>query len=137
MIDFEKISIGDEMPALTKEPVNEIQLVKYAGASGDFNPLHYMDSFGKAAGQGGVIAHGMLIMGFIGQAITDWIPNRSLKRFNVRFASVTRPGEAITVTGKVADKKMEEGRKIIFCTVSAADEKGQVKATGTFEAEIE
>ncbi len=137
MLVFENINAGDEMPALTKEAVTEIQLAKYAGASGDFNPLHYMDAFGKAAGQGGVIAHGMLIMGFVGQAITDWIPNRKLKKFNVRFVSVTRPGETITVSGKVTDKKIEEGRKIISCAVSAADEKGIIKVTGNFEAEIE
>ena len=137
MIDFEKINIGDELPALIKEPVNEVQLVKYAGASGDFNPLHFMDSVGKAAGQGGVIAHGMLIMGFMGQAVTDWIPNRNLKRFGVRFVNVTRPGDVITVKGKIADKKLVEGRGMITGEVSAADQNGQVKAVGRFEAWID
>lgn len=134
MIDFENVSIGDELPSLTREKVNEIQLVRYAGASGDFNPLHFMDSVGKAAGQGGVIAHGMLIMGFMGQAITDWIPNRNLKRFGVRFVNVTRPGDTITVSGKITGKKVLAGQKIVTCEVSAADQNGQVKAAGTFEA---
>lgn len=134
MIDFEKVDIGSEMPALTKEPVNEIQLVKYAGASGDFNPLHYMDAVGKAAGQGGVIAHGMLIMGFVGQAVTDWIPNRCLKSLKVRFVSVTRPGDVITVTGKVTGKRVVDGRGLIAGEVAAADQAGQVKVRGTFEA---
>jgi acyl dehydratase len=134
MPDFEKINIGDEMPPLTKEPVHEIQLVKYAGASGDFNPLHFMDSVGKSAGQGGVIAHGMLIMGFIGQAVTDWIPNRSLKKFRVRFVNVTRPGDIISVTGRVAGKRVLDGKGLITCEVAAKDQNGQVKATGSFEA---
>jgi len=134
MIDFEKINVGDEMPPLTKEPVSEIQLVRYAGASGDFNPLHYMDAFGKAAGQGGVIAHGMLIMGFVGQAVTDWVPNRSLKKLKVRFVNVTKPGDAITVTGKVTDKRAENERVIITCDIAAADQNGQLKLAGTFEA---
>lgn len=129
---FEDISIGDEMPLLTKKAVDEIQLAKYAGASGDFNPLHYVDAVGKRAGQGGVIAHGMLIMGFVGQAITDWLPNRLLKRFKVRFVSPTKPGDAITVSGKVTDKKAEE--KLIVCEVTASDQRGQVKLTGFFEA---
>jgi acyl dehydratase len=134
MPDFEKINIGDEMPPLTKGPVNEIQLVKYAGASGDFNPLHFMDSVGKSAGQGGVIAHGMLIMGFIGQAVTDWIPNRSLKKFGVRFVNVTRPGDIISVTGRVTGKKVLDGKGLITCEVTAKDQNSQIKATGSFEA---
>lgn len=134
MPEFEKISIGDEMPVLTKEAISEIQLVKYAGASGDFNPLHFMDSFGRAAGQGGVIAHGMLVMGMVGQAITDWIPNRSLKKLKVRFVNVSRPGDVISVHGKVTGKRVEEGRGIITCSVEARDRGGQVKVSGTFEA---
>ncbi|MCL6611213.1 MAG: dehydratase [Peptococcaceae bacterium] len=134
MIDFEKINVGDQLPALTKDPVNEIQLVRYAGASGDFNPLHYVDAVGKAAGQGGVIAHGMLVMGFMGQAVTGWVPNRNLKRFGVRFVNVTRPGDVITVTGKVTGKKVVDGRGVISGEVTAADQNGQVKAVGVFEA---
>lgn len=127
---FEDINIGDEMPGLSKT-VDEIQLVKYAGASGDFNPLHYVDAVGKKAGQGGVIAHGMLIMGFVGQAITDWLPNRFLKKFKVRFVKPTKPGDTITVTGKVTDKK---DNNLIACEVQACDQNGQVKVTGLFEA---
>ncbi|MCL6611218.1 MAG: dehydratase [Peptococcaceae bacterium] len=134
MPDFDRINTGDEMPVLKKEPVNQIQLVKYAGASGDFNPLHYVDAVGKAAGQGGVIAHGMLIMGFMGQAVTDWIPNRCLKSFKVRFMKVTRPGDAITVSGRITGKKIVDGRGLISGEVAAADQHGQVKAAGTFEA---
>lgn len=134
MPEFEKISPGDELPVLTKEAITEIQLVRYAGASGDFNPLHFMDSFGKAAGQGGVIAHGMLVMGMVGQAITDWVPNRSLKKFNVRFVSVTKPGDVISVYGKVTGKRVENGRGIIACSVKAKDQDGQVKLSGSFEA---
>jgi len=134
VIDFASVQVGDRMPALTKPPVDQIQLVKYAGASGDFNPLHYMDEVGKAAGQGGVIAHGMLIMGFIGQAVTDWVPNRSLKSLKVRFARPTMLGDIITVTGRVTDKKSQGGREYICVEVAAADQRCEVKVTGSFEA---
>jgi acyl dehydratase len=93
-----------------------------------------MDSVGKSAGQGGVIAHGMLIMGFIGQAVTGWVPNRKLKRLGVRFVNVTKPGDTITVTGRVTDKKIEGGRGLLTCEVAASDQNGQVKAAGSFEA---
>ena len=131
---FEDVNVGDEIPRLVKKAVNETQLVKYAGASGDFNPLHTVDAIGKMAGFDGVIAHGMLVMGFVGQAITDWLPNRTLKEFGVRFTSPTKPKEVITVTGKVIEKK-EEGR-LIVCDVLAANQDGEVKISGRFTAAL-
>jgi len=131
-IYFEDINIGDAMPALVKGPVQKLQHVMYAGASGDFNPLHTDDDFAKAVGMDGVIAHGMLIMGFVGQAITNWIPKKCLKKLGIRFAGMTKPGNTITVSGKVIDKKPG----LIICEVTAMDEKGDVKITGQFEAAL-
>ena len=71
-IYFEDVKVGDELPALVKGPLERIQLTRYAGASGDFNPIHQDDEFAKAAGMGGVFAHGMLSMGFVAQAVSDW-----------------------------------------------------------------
>jgi len=136
-LNFEQLKVGDELPPLQKSPVTEVQLVKYAGASGDFNPLHTVDAVGKKAGFGGVIAHGMLIMGFAAQAVASWVPNRCLKKMKSRFVAVTKPGDAITVTGKVTDKKEENGEKIIVCSFQAADQKGEVKLKGQFEAALE
>ena len=76
-IYFEDIAIGTQMPTLVKGPLMKLQHVIYAGASGDFNPLHTDDDFARAVGmKDGVITHGMLIMGFVGQAITGWIPKK-------------------------------------------------------------
>jgi len=124
-IYFEDIKVGTEMPKLVKGPLIKLQHVIYAGASGDFNPLHVDDDFAKAVGmKDGVIAHGMLIMGFVGQAITSWIPKKDLKRFGVRFA------------GKVTDKKTQGGLNLITCEVTAVDETGDVKVTGSFDAAL-
>jgi len=131
---YEDINVGDAMPELVKGPLQKLQHVMYAGASGDFNPLHTDDDFAKAVGMDGVIAHGMLIMGFVGQAITSWIPRKYLKKFGVRFAGMTKPGNTITVTGKVTDKRVEAGENIISCEVAAQDENDDVKITGHFEA---
>jgi len=131
-IYFEDIHVGDEMPLLVKDPVTEVQLVKYAGASGDFNPLHTVDAVGKQAGFDGVIAHGMLVMGFVGQAITNWLPNRCLKKFSTKFTAATRPGDIITVSGKVTAKK--EDRNLIVCDLLAVNQKGEVKIKGRLEA---
>ncbi len=126
---WENVNVGDEMPVLTKEPITELQLVKYAGASGDFNPIHTVDAIGKKAGFGGVIAHGMLVMGFMGQAITNWVPNKYLKKFKTRFVAVTKPQDIITVSGKVIKKEED----IITCEIMAKDQKGEIKTTGQFE----
>ncbi len=135
-IYYEDINVGDEMPKLVKGPLQKLQHVMYAGASGDFNPLHTDDDFAKAVGLDGVIAHGMLIMGFVGQAITQWIPRKYLKRFGVRFAGMTKPGNTITVKGNVVEKRVDGNENIIKCEVLAQDENGDVKVTGHFEAAL-
>ena len=132
-IYFEDIKVGNAMPPLVKNSVEKVQLVKYAGASGDFNALHTDPEVGKAVGIGGVIAHGMLVMGFVGQAITDWIPKRYLRKFGVRFSGMTRPGDVVTVTGVVKEKK--EGKRII-CDVEAKNQQGILLVSGSFEAEL-
>jgi acyl dehydratase len=133
---YEDVQVGQAMPPLTKGPVVKLQLVMYAGASGDFNPLHTDDDFAKAVGMPGVIAHGMLIMGFVGQAITDWIPRKNLKKLGVRFAGMTYPGETITVSGTVTDKRKDNGSNLITCEVTATDQNGGVKISGSFVAAL-
>jgi acyl dehydratase len=136
-IYFEDIAIGTQMPTLVKGPLVKLQHVIYAGASGDFNPLHTDDDFARAVGmKDGVITHGMLIMGFVGQAITGWIPKKYLKRFAVRFAGMTKPGNTITITGTVTDKRNQGGENLITCEVVAVDETGDVKVTGSFDAAL-
>jgi len=133
-IFFEDIEVGYEFEEITKEPVTEVQLIKYAGASGDFNPIHTVHHVAEQAGLGGVIAHGMLIMGFVGQAVTTWIPQDCLKKFSVRFRGMTRPGDVIRVSGRVTDKRTDGPVRSITCEVTAADQKGEAKIVGRVEA---
>ena len=132
-IRYDDLNVGSEMSILIKAPVDKMQLVKYSGASGDFNPLHTDPDVGKAVGIG-QIAHGMLIMGFVGQAITDWVPKKFLKKLSVRFAGMTRPGDVVTVTGKVREKVADGGLKKIVCDVQAKNQKEEVLVSGFFEA---
>jgi acyl dehydratase len=133
-IYFEDVNVGDEMPVFSKDPVTETQLVKYAGASGDFNPIHTVQRIAEEAKLGGVIAHGMLIMGFVGQAVTSWLPDRCLKKFSVRFAGMTHPGDIITVSGKVTDKSTEGDQNIISVAITAKNQKNEKKMVGNVEA---
>ncbi|MBF8376638.1 MaoC family dehydratase N-terminal domain-containing protein [Alicyclobacillus mali] len=127
---------GDHLTPLIKPPVSKIQLVKYSGASGDFNPIHTVEEFAKAAGLGGVIAHGMLTMGFVAQMLTDEVGEAGeLLSFGVRFVDMVRPGDIITCDGVVQEVKEEEGYQVVTCDVWAQKSPGDVRVvqgTATF-----
>lgn len=123
------MQVGYEFEPIHKEEITHTQLVKYAGASGDFNPIHTVVPFAEEAGLGGVIAHGMMIMGFVGQAIGEWVSVDDLAKFSVRFKKMTRPGEKITVKGRVTGETDDR----YICAAEAVNEAGEVKLSGTFE----
>ena len=130
-IFFEDVHIGDEIPALVKEPITEVQIVKYAGASGDYNPLHVVHSFGERAGYGGVIAHGMLIMGFLAQMVTDWLHDNFVKNIGVNFKAVSKPGDTITCRGKVINKFEEDNQNLVEIEMIAINQREEKVATGS------
>ena len=129
---YEDLNVGDRFPSLQKEEITRVQLVKYAGASGDFNPLHTVEEVGEKAGTG-IIVHGMLIMGMAAQAVTSWIPRQNVTKLRVRFKRMTFPGESIQITGKVLEKKPNN---VIVGEVLAMNKEGEVKVAGTFEGVI-
>ncbi|GHO69075.1 MaoC family dehydratase [Ktedonobacter sp. SOSP1-52] len=131
---FEDVQVGDEIPTLTKDPMTLQRLVRYAGASGDFNPLHTDPAVGEAVGTGGIIAHGMLIMGFVGQMLSDYAGPTALRKFNVRFKGMTHLGDTITCSGTITEKNEVNGEAIIAGKVQAADQNGDIKVSGTFSA---
>ena len=133
---FDDIEVGYEIPQLVKNPITETQLVMYAGASGDFNPIHTVHAFGEKAGFGGVIGHGMLSMGFAGQFMTDWVGVKALKKLAVQFRAVTKPKDVITVSGKVVKKYTHEDQKLVDCEFLALNQKGDKIIVGTATAEL-
>lgn len=133
---FEDVQVGDEIPKLVKPPVTHLQLVRYAGASGDFNPLHTDPKIGELIGVGGIIAHGMLIMGFAGQLLSDYVGPTALRKFSVRFKGMTHLDDVITCTGTITEKYEADGEARIAGKVQAADQNGDVKLTGTFVAAL-
>lgn len=129
---FDDLKINDEIPPLTTAPLTETQLVRYSGASGDFNPIHTVHHVAEEAGLGGVIGHGMLVMGLVGRAITDWVGVAPLRQFGVRFLSMTRPGQALTISGQVVEKMEVDGEHRLRCEVVAVDQAGDQKVKGSF-----
>jgi acyl dehydratase len=127
----EDITVGQALPDLVKGPIQQIQLTRYAGASGDFNPIHQDDEFAKAAGMGGVFGHGMLTMGFVAQCVTDWSGAGSVRRIGVRFAGLVRLKDVITCKGKVVSKSSSsDGMHLVDLELTAENQKGERVITG-------
>jgi acyl dehydratase len=100
------LKVGDTHEAVVIENVNRSHIVKYAGASGDFNPLHHDDGIAKnLAGYPSVFAHGMLSMGLTGRMLTDWLGPTALRKYGVRFTRQVWPGDTLTAKGEVTGVK--------------------------------
>jgi len=127
---FEDVKVGDELPPLVKGPIQQIQLTRYAGASGDFNPIHQDDEFARAAGMGGVFAHGMLSMGFVGQLVTDWAGAGQVRKLGVRFAGLVRLKDTVTCRGRVLAKSSTDDVNLVDLEVWAENDKGDKVVTG-------
>jgi len=133
---YEDVQIGDTIPPLVKSPMTHLRLVRYAGASGDFNPLHTDPKVGEEIGTGGIIAHGMLIMGFVGQLLSDYAGPGALRKFGVRFKGMTHLDDEITCTGTITAKYEADGEGRVAGKVQAVDQNGDVKVAGTFIAAL-
>jgi acyl dehydratase len=125
---------GTTLPPITKPPMTTRQLVQYAGASGDFNPIHYDDAFARGGGFPSVIAHGMLSMAFFGQLLTRSFGAASVKRLGSRFKAVTYPGDVITIEGTVTEVDAQARTALIQLT--AKNEKGVVTLEGSATVEL-
>jgi acyl dehydratase len=124
---LDQVEVGTELPSLTVR-LTRTSLVRYAGASGDFNPIHYSDRLATAIGLPGVVAHGMLTMATAARVVTDWVgdPARLLE-YGVRFTKpVVVPdddeGAELTITAKVAEVD-QDGTARIDITAVAAEQK--------------
>ena len=106
---------------LTKPAVTTVQLVQYAGASLDFNRIHYDLPFAMESGLPGVIAHGMLTMGFMAQCATTWAgPGARVARISARFTAPVRPGDSVRIRGTVKAKQ-DDGRLDCELTAQVGD----------------
>lgn len=99
------LAAADEMPAFTFGPVTRTDIVRYAGAGGDLNPIHHDEEFARAAGLPGVFAMGMLHAGILGDRLARWVGPDNLRSFGVRFTGQVWPGDVLTFTGTVVAVK--------------------------------
>ena len=130
------VQAGDELPALVVGPVTPELFAAYAGASGDYNPLHTDPAFARAAGLDGVIAHGMLVMGLLGRLVARLSEPGGLRDFRVRFRAPTRPGETLRCGGRVTAAYEHEGQPLVEGELWARGDGDELKATGAFVARL-
>tara|TARA_A100001037_G_scaffold306870_1_gene357914 strand:+ start:39865 stop:40266 length:402 start_codon:yes stop_codon:yes gene_type:complete len=122
-----------KMPDFTKKPITKVQLVKYAGASGDFNPLHFDEEYAKTRGLKKLIAHGMLSMGFLSEYVESVFGVGKIKKLQVNFKSMVFIGEEITCSGKINNLDTEEGREFALCSIEAKNSEGNIVTAGLVE----
>jgi len=127
---YEIAQVGDLLPELVLPPISRTTLALFAGASGDHNPAHIDIDVARAAGMPDVFAQGMLGMAWLGRLLTNWAPQRQLRKFDVRFAGITHLGNAIRCSGKVVEKLDYRGEPCLRVEISGTNQFGQVKIVG-------
>ncbi|MBI4286454.1 MAG: MaoC family dehydratase [Chloroflexi bacterium] len=128
---------GMSLPELRKL-VRQESINLYAQASGDFNPIHIDEGFARQTPLGGTIAHGMLVLAYLSQFMTaafgqGWLTGGSL---NVRFKAPARPGDNITVSGKITKIEQEAGTSTVHCEVLCQNQKGEAVITGETKVKV-
>lgn len=106
---YETVEVGDPVTPLTKPPVTRVQIAKFAGAAQDYSPLHIDDDFAKAAGYGGVFAHGAISLGFAVEAISRWAENGRVLASTATFQKLVWPGDILTAKGVVVNRYEHNG----------------------------
>jgi acyl dehydratase len=130
---FEDVAEGDEGPTLSHQ-LTRTDLVMYAGASGDFNPMHTDEVKAKEAGLPSVFGHGMFSAGLLGTALTNYVGVGNLRSYKVRFTKQTWPGETLTTRVVVAEKRPETGEVVLTCELVNQD--GEPKIAGEAVAAV-
>jgi len=127
---FDELQVGDALPELVTPPVTRHTLGLYAGASGDYNPMHIDSDFARQAGMQDVFAHGMLSMAYLGRVLTDWFEPSAIRSYSVRFLAITHVGDQVCCHATVAEKFLDQGEQRILLHLTAGNQAGDIKLTG-------
>ncbi|MEF8841948.1 MAG: MaoC family dehydratase N-terminal domain-containing protein [Haloarculaceae archaeon] len=138
------VSVGDRAPTVSLGPLDRRDFVRYAGASGDFNPIHYDEPYARAAGNPAVFGQGMFTAGVATHAVGDWLGVGSVRSFDVRFRSRVWPGDTLTTSVEATDvEPVEEGERVVVelrvereAGAGDGDDAGETVITGSAEAVV-
>jgi peroxisomal enoyl-CoA hydratase 2 len=129
------VSVGDDSPTV-EETITRSDIVKYAGASGDFNRFHVDEVFAKEAGYESVFGHGMLTAGIASHVVADWVGLSNLESFTTRFTETVYPGDTITVQGEVVDKEETASGAIVDVDFEVQNQDDETVLTGSASARL-
>ncbi|MEM7020752.1 MAG: MaoC/PaaZ C-terminal domain-containing protein [Pseudomonadota bacterium] len=129
---------GDIYEELVVENLSRTQIVQYAGASGDYNPLHSDEIFTtEIAKYPSVFAHGMLSMGMTGKMLTNYVGDGRLTKYGVRFTSQVWPGDSLTARAIVEAVREEDGQKLVDLAVITKNQDGVTVISGNATARVD
>jgi acyl dehydratase len=115
-------------------PLTRTMFVKYAGASGDINPMHHDDTIAQSVGNPSVFGHGMLTMGLAARVVKDWFGAEAIRRLQVRFAKQVWPGDVLTATATVTGTREDGGETLVDLDLTVANQDGVEAIVGTATA---
>jgi acyl dehydratase len=133
---WDDVKEGETLPEVRVEKLTRSDFVRYAGASGDFNPIHHDQTFAEASGNPTVFAMGMLNAGILSRVVTQYAGRPAVRRFRVRFATRAWPGDDVICSGTVTRKYEAEGEARFEGDVVAKNQKGETLITGNFVAAL-
>jgi acyl dehydratase len=124
---------GDTGPPFAVGPITRTDIVRYAGASGDFNPIHHDEPFAQSAGLPSVMAHGMLSAGLLASFVTRWFGAGSVRRYKVRFLERVWPGDILQAEGRVSRVFDCGGERRAQLDLTLRRQDGETVVSGTAE----
>jgi acyl dehydratase len=136
-VHFEDLQEGDEITGWPPvENISRTHFVRYAGASGDFNPMHHDDTVAQAVGYPSVFGHGMFSAGVLSHYLTDWVGVGNVRKLGFRFKGQLYPGRTISFKAKVTRKYKENGENRIDADVEVTDDQETVIVSAAMTAAL-
>ena len=128
--DYKSAKIGEFLPELKLEQISRINLAQYADASGDHNPLHIDTDYANKIGLPDVIAHGMLIMGYLGRVLTNNFSQRQIIEYSVQFSSITNIGDELSCSAKIVEIFTNDTGENLRLELNVTDQHDDLKLKG-------
>ena len=133
---WEDVKEGQALDEVRVEKLTRTDFVKYAGASGDFNPIHHDQTFAEASGNPTVFAMGMLNASILSRVVTRFAGRPAVRKYRVRFATRAWPGDDVICRGTVTRKFEQGGEKLVEGELVAVNQKGETLISGNFVAAL-
>ena len=131
---WNELEVGTEGPTREDRPLTITDFVRYQGASGDMNPIHHDTEFAQKAGFPKPFAVGMLQAGVLATWATDWLGATNVRRFKVQWREQAWPGDVLTYSGKVVDRREDDGQRLVHLEMAVTRQTGgtHLKGWATF-----